>query len=135
MADYLFTSKRISGNMKFSYDDQGVIVKFENNAILDDKQLLFLTRNFPFAESDLNKIVGEQGRIDEITDTSFQSFWDKYGYKKGRLKAEAAWKKLNEGSKAKAILSIPRYKHDCKTHSRDMVYPERYLKDRRFDDE
>ena len=135
MADYLFTSKRVSGFMKFSYDNQGVIIKFENNAILDDEQLHFLTRNFPFAEADLQKLVGKNGRIDEITDTSFQTFWNNYNYKKDRIKAEAAWKKLSEGEKAQAILGIPRYKYDCKLRNKELVYPERYLKWRRFDDE
>jgi len=32
-------------------------------------------------------------------------------------------------------MAIPRFKYDCKIHNRELVYPERYIKDRRFEDE
>lgn len=135
MADYLFTSPRMGGFMKFGYSDEGVIVSFENSAVLDGTQMQYLKANFPWTISDLAKIRGREGKIEEITDTTFDTFWEKYGHKKGKVKAEMYWKKLDEGSKAKAIQSVARYKYDCKLHNREMVYPERFIKDRRFEDE
>lgn len=135
MTEYIFTSKLFTGHMKFVYDIEGVICRFENNAVLSDVQSRFLTEHFPFVMTDLPRIVGKSGKIEESTDITFDTFWEQYGYKKGKQQAKIQWQKLNDGSKAKAIAKIKKYKYDCKTHSRDMVYAERYLKHRRFDDE
>jgi len=135
MAEYIFSSKLFSGYMRFEYDDDGVISSFENNASLSVEQEAFLHENFPFKHSSLAHIKGKSGNIEEIIDTSFVSFWEKYDNKKGKLQAEAAWKKLDDASKALAISKAKKYRYECKCNGIAMLYPERYLKHRRFDDE
>jgi gamma-glutamylcyclotransferase (GGCT)/AIG2-like uncharacterized protein YtfP len=135
MAEFIFTSKLFSGFMRFAYDDQGVLQKFENNASIDTKQLLFLQRNFPFAIQDLERIKGKSGKIEENVDITFDNFWNRYGYKKGKVNTQVAWNKLSDAAKWKAIIYIPKYIYECKTAGHEMLYPERYLKYRRFDDE
>lgn len=134
MREYVFTSREFDGFMKFGYDAEGVLVKFENNAILTTKQLVFLSMAFPFDINDLPKIVGK-GKLEDCTDLSFERFWDEYAYKKDRLESEAQWRKMSDDEKAKAISGIKRYKFFCKTKGYDIIYPSRYLKKRRYMDE
>jgi hypothetical protein len=134
MREYLFTSRQFTGYMKFGYDQEGVLVKFENNAVLSDLQLRFLSNNFPFAQSDLPKIVNK-GKIEECTDLTFEHFWNEYGHKKDKIMAEKYWRKMTDAEKAIAIAGIKRYRYDCKMHNREMVYAIRYLRNKRYMDE
>lgn len=133
--DFIFTSRQFSGYIKFSYDDQGCLIGYENHATLTDKQWTYMRDRFPFVQDQLNAYNTKEGKVEESTDLSFGRFWELYGYKKGKLKAEYYWSRLSNGDKARAISRVKNYRHDCKLHNRDMVYAERYLKDRRFDDE
>lgn len=135
MKEYVFTSVLFTGFMRFSYDADGILIRFENSAILSDTQMVFLCGNFPFHIDDLNKITGKNGKLTEVSDISFDAFWAEYDYKKGKAQAWQQWKKLSEGDRIKAISRIRAYRYDCKVHNRDMVYAERYLKHRRFEDE
>ncbi|MFK5950171.1 MAG: hypothetical protein QM500_15510 [Methylococcales bacterium] len=134
MKEFIFTSNQFIGYMKFGYDSEGVLAKFENNAILETQHQVYLSKNFPFAQSDLLKIVGK-GKLEDCTDLTFDRFWKEYGYKKDRDQAEKHWRKMSDEEKAKAISSIKRYKHDCRMHNRDIIYAVRYLKNRRYMDE
>lgn len=135
MKEYIFTSSLFTGFMRFSYDADGILIRFENSAIVNDKQMVYLKEHFPFVIDELEKIVGKSGKIIEVSDISFDAFWKEYDYKKGRANAEKEWKKLSEGDRIRAISRIRAYRYDCKLHNRDMVYAERYLKHRRFEDE
>lgn len=134
MREYIFTSRQFTGFMKFGYDAEGVLVKFENNAILDTQQLGYLSNNFPFDKQELPKIAGK-GKLEECTDLTFEKFWKEYGCKKDKVQAEKYWRKMPDDEKAKAISAIKRFKHDCKMHNREMVYPIRYLRNMRYMDE
>jgi hypothetical protein len=134
MKEYLFTSQTFAGYLKFVYDSEGVLVKFENNATLNDTQLFYLSKNFPFAESDL-AVVLDKGKIQEVTDLTFERFWNEYGLKKDRIQAEDYWRKMPENEKAKAISGIKRYRFDCKANNRQMIYAVRYLRNKRYMDE
>lgn len=134
MKEYIFTSRTFEGFLKFGYDTEGVLVKFENNAMLDTTQLVYLSNNFPFSAVEL-PIKLNKGKIVECTDLSFNRFWTEYGYKKDRVQAENYWRKMPDNEKAKAIAAVKRFKYDCKMHNRDMVYPIRYLRNMRYMDE
>jgi type IV secretory pathway TrbF-like protein len=135
MKEYYFTSPQFDGYMLFAYDQQGCIIKFEQNALLTDEQYRYLTAHFPFDEADLQKIQGSTGKIVESTDLSFERFWREYNHKKDKASAERYWTKMSDIEKAKALAGVKRYRYDCIKHNRDMVYAIRYLKNRRYMDE
>lgn len=130
----MFTSRTFQGFLKFGYDAEGVLVKFENNAVLETEQLVYLSKNFPFTESELSEKLNK-GKIVECTDLTFDRFWNEYDYKKDRDQAETYWRKMSDEEKAKAIGAIKRFKYDCKLHNRDIIYAVRFLKYRRYMDE
>ena len=134
MREFIYTSRHFVGFMKFAYDAEGVLVKFENNAVLSTEQLVYLSSAFPFAQADLLKITSK-GKLEDCTDLTFDRFWNEYGCKKDRVSAEKHWRKMPDDEKAKAIAAIKRYQYDCKNHNRDMIYAVRYLKNMRYMDE
>lgn len=137
MKEFIFTSPLMSGSIRLAFDDNGLLTRFENNAALTQEQKAFIYSLdvFPIHESRLTVMMGKKGTIQEVTDLTFERFWEEYAYKKGKVKAIAEWNRLNAGDRAKAIAAIKAYRFDCKAHNREMVYAERYLKYRRFDDE
>lgn len=133
MKEFVLTSKKFEGTLHFKYENE-VLVSFENNAKLDDVQLEFFVRNFPFKSGYLELIKGT-GQITEITDLSFNTFWTRYGYKVDKVNAEKYWKKMSDPDKVLALAGIVKYKNNCNATGIGMVYPERYLKNKRWLDE
>jgi len=132
--EYIFTSTTFTGFMRFAYDNNGMIKMFENNARISPVQRDFLCRNFPFIEANLKNIKGTHGVIEQHIDLSFDTFWKKYGHKKGKIKAAEQWNKLSDEARFQAIVYIPKYTYSCKLEGIAMLYPERYIKYRRWED-
>lgn len=70
-----------------------------------------------------------------MPDELFISFWEKYGYKRGKKDAVAAWKKLSKKDKEEAIKAISVYKEDCRVCERQMRQPSVYLNKRTWEDD
>lgn len=77
-------------------------------------------------------------KIQEVPlDLSFNSFWDKYGHKVGNMgRAKKLWKLLNLEDKTKAMCNITSYNYYLQMNPNiEKIYPERYLSQRRFENE
>ncbi len=123
MREYILTSPLITGFLKFAFDENARLVKFENNAVLTDRQWQFLYHpdNFPLWDNRLPALAGNQGHIEEVSEITFEKFWEEYGYKKGRINSIKEWNKLSIDDRAKAIGRIKDYRYDCKSHNREQV--------------
>lgn len=137
MREFILTSPLMDGSLIFGYDDDERLVKFENKAQLTQPQrdVIYDPAKFPFRFEQLPPLRGKQGKIEEIEDITWERFWKEYNYKVGKIRAELEWKKLKKEEQAKAIAMIRRYKYFCETHNHEVLYPERYLKYKRFNDE
>lgn len=120
--------------MRFGYNN-GVLEFFENNAELSTGQIDYFEHNFPVRLENLQLIKGETGDLLEVTDLSFDTFWDKYGHKVDRIQAEKYWDRMGNEEKLYAICGIAKYKYRCKLKNIAMIYPIRYLRNRRWEDE
>ena len=127
----------MEGSLIFGFDDDERLIKFENKANLNQLQrdALYDPALFPIHFSKLAALRGKSGKIEEVVDITFERFWSDYGYKVGKTRAQAEWNKLKRDEQALAISRIKRYKYFCDTNDHQLLYPERYLKYRRFDDE
>lgn len=134
MREFIFTSNKLKGSMRFVYNN-GVLEQFENNAELNEIQLNYFEHNFPFRFENLEKIKGDTGIIKETTDLSFKNFWDSYAYKVDKSEAEKFWNNMSKADRLLAISGISKYKYRCKLKGTAMIYPKRYLKNRRWEDE
>lgn len=73
--------------------------------------------------------------IQKKEDDLFVQFWEKYDYKKGKAKAESAWRKLSKKDKQDAIKAIDVYKEDCRKCDREMKHPATYINQRTWEDD
>jgi hypothetical protein len=135
MKEYVFTSKLFAGNIVFGYNDDGILIKFVNEATLSNNQMLYLSKNFPFAESELQRIVGANGKIEEIQDVSFERFWRLYDKKVNRKRSEDLWYKLSEGDRQTCLQKIPKYKTYCRLQNRYIKDADTFLRNRTWEDE
>lgn len=134
MQEFIFTSDFFSGSIRFGYVN-GILEQFENNANLNDIQINHLSTHFPIRMELLDALKGNSGTIKEITDLSFEAFWNKYEYKVDRQQAETYYNKMSKPDKLAAISGISKYKYRCKLKNTAMIYPVRYLRNRRWEDE
>jgi hypothetical protein len=86
-----------------------------------------------------NNIIENKKRLSndnqKMPDELFISFWEKYGYKRGKKDAVDAWKKLSKQDKEDAIEAISVYKEDCRICERQMRQPSVYLNKRTWEDD
>jgi len=74
-------------------------------------------------------------KVERMTIT-FEIFWNKYDYKKDKENALKQWNKLKQEDQLSAYKGIDKYKRTCGGFGQPaMVYPERYLKYKRWEDE
>ena len=66
---------------------------------------------------------------------TFEEFWEAYAYKRDRRRAQAVWNRMKDEDRRAAFEGIEPYKADCAACERQMVYPERYLKNERWKDD
>ena len=135
MSEYVFTSNKFKGNIYFGYDDEGVIIKFLNEANLTTGQMVYLSKNFPFAQSDLLNIVGKTGRVEEIIDVSYEKFWTAYDKRVNKKRCELLWYKLSEADRQVCLSKINKYKNYCRMNNRLMKDPDTYIRNRSWEDE
>ncbi len=135
MRKYVLTSNKFTGSLVFEYDLNGILTGFKNEAELSNEQIFFLHTHFPFKEGHLSIAAGS-GTITEITDLSFERFWNDYAYKVGdKSKTRKLWKELSESEKIAVLDSFKRYNYYLKYMGIAKVYPERYLSQRRWENE
>lgn len=108
-----FESNALDGSIVFEYDDDTLMLKScQINGELDELQAGYLSRYFPTTYLQLEKLhkYSKNSKLHKLLEiVSFDVFWEEYGKKDSRLKAERAWKKLNDDEQARAIKYINRY--------------------------
>ncbi|MBN1187020.1 MAG: hypothetical protein JXB49_32380 [Bacteroidales bacterium] len=132
MQEFVLTSTRFSGSMRLGYCN-GILEQFENNTDLNEAQLDYFTRNFPLRLATLEAMKGVI--VKEVTDLSFEAFWSKYDYKVDKQQAEKFWNKMTRPDKLAALAGITKYRYGCRLKNTAMIYPVRYLRNRRWEDE
>ncbi|RKR83209.1 hypothetical protein BDD43_3411 [Mucilaginibacter gracilis] len=140
MNRYLITSARFDGEMEFRFDADGNLKYFENRAAMTDEMLAYLYKCFPFnlqLLGDLCKSTTTLRMVQVTVQVTFKEFYDAYGYKVGNKgRAEKLFNALTHAERYLAMEGIARYKAWLAAHPRtDMLYPETYLSQRRWENE
>lgn len=138
---YTFKSKNTPILIEFQYDLDGRLRAFEIvEGELTNEQFKFLfdASRFPHTESRV-EVWKVKVTSMEITkgepDLSFNTFWNLYNYKVGKKATEMQWKKLKPLDRINAIKAISSYEGYLKRTHIAKVYPERFLRNRRFEDQ
>lgn len=77
-------------------------------------------------------------KVEDVSeaDYGFERFWNAYGYKVGnKARVQKKWERLPEGERILALGSIARYKRFAEGKKIDLVYPETYIDQRRWENE
>ncbi len=139
---YTLKAKKTKVVLEFEYDLIGVLKSFKiKDGVLEDKQVMWLFdyRIFPYLETAMKSWKGRHKKeFDFIVgkpDLSFETFWNLYNYKMGKIEARKQWNKLSERDKIQAIVSIKAYNGFLARKGHDRLFPERYLKKRAFENQ
>lgn len=82
------------------------------------------------------KKAGVNVRQVEGMDLSFERFWSMYGNKIGnKARVQKKWERMAEGDRILAMASIGRYRRYAEGKHINLVYPETYIDQRRWEDE
>lgn len=140
MKQFVVTSTHFQGELLFKFDLNGRLIGFEVQAMLSEEQYGWFFANLPKSQAVLLgdwKRKSKTIKVAEVPlDLSFEAFYKKYAYKVGdKKKAQTLWAKLSDAEKALAITKIDSYNRYTERTQIAKVYPERYLSQRRFENE
>lgn len=126
--------------MVFKYGLNGIFKSLElKDGEFSEKfrRFLFNPNNFPYFESDVKNWEARPNIKVEVgePEIDFDTFWNLYNYKVGKPKTIKEWKKLPKTDQIKAISQVKAYDGFLRRKQIAKVYPERYLKHRRFEDQ
>ena len=108
---YEITAKQFDGSIVLTYNDKGIIENAEFNCSLTMEQLKFFATHFPTHQAWLKLTVQQfEAKCTEVIEQiTFELFYEKYGLKEGRIKAQSAWNKLKAEEQTAAYKHITRY--------------------------
>ena len=138
MIKYSVTSSNFSGEVYYTFDDEGILCKLEVNANVLKEHRMAILKATPIELSDFLQMPKNYPtmRIDEVpTDLSFDTFWKAYNYKVSKKDAEKAWKQTSEAHKVLALKAIKAYDKWLATKTQPKVYPSTYLNKERYHDD
>jgi hypothetical protein len=126
----------------FTYNQQGMLTGFSlekhHGDTSDNTKLTWIHKNMPFLVTGLDQWRQKIKNIrisQPVADTSFQVFWNSYGYKVGNKKrAERLWNVLTEEERLAALSAVGRYDRYLAERTRmEKAYPETWLAQRRWE--
>lgn len=140
---YTVKAKTSTDVWVFKYHLNGILYEFK---VLDgmlsktQAEWLFMKGNFPYVEGMIGEWAAKLKQNFTITvglpDLSFESFWEAYGNKVRKIQTQAAWKKLKDADRLKALEGVRRYDHHLQRNTwKNKMDPNRFLKERRWLDE
>lgn len=140
MRKFVLTSQMFTGSVTFGFNEDGWLNYFNNEADFDNTQhgwLLNIEKNvFPRHVSQIEALAKViKGRLEEVPpDLSFDAFWDAYGKKINRKRAELLYKKMSEPQRLKCILSIKPYQNYLgRVKWRTQADPDTYLRNENYE--
>jgi len=139
---YILTSKNKPGvKLVFTYHLNGFLKSVETEGIDHESQLKFIFWNdkfpFPYVQSLINPLLKlNMFNVRQLEDDlSFDRFWEVYGYKVSRKKAEKLWDKLSKAKRILVFLHLPKYESYLAKKGIEKAYPDTYLRNEKYNDE
>jgi hypothetical protein len=91
MKTYLFTSKKFTGHIEFSFSDDGLLQRFDTTqAVLNSQQSMFLINNMPKTYQAMRQLVTANPdmklSLPLKTNITFEELWNKCYINKGSSK-------------------------------------------------
>lgn len=138
MKRYAVTTTKFEGTVIYGFAENGWLSSVEIDGVHEPHAHKQLCSILPHNEATLLRWpnANPSMTITEVfDDVSFETFWTRYNYKVGKKEAEAAWSKLSDAKRSKAISRIPAYELYLKDKGIAKAYAQKYLNKERFEDE
>ena len=124
----------------FAYDLNGLLIEVHITSDDVKRSHQWLQANLYFEEKYMKQTIENSYQLQQLVsvlpaDLHFEIFWNHYNYKKGKVAAQAAYKKLNDTEKASCMLGVKKYQKSVQKDGTAIVYAERYIKRRYWEDE
>lgn len=128
-----------NGNqMAFIFNDDDILIEFKAEPGIAKAALLWILERLPITVTELEKLSAniKAKLVPTALDLSFDTFWKEYDFKVGnKTKCEKLWNSLSDADKTVAMHKLAHYKRFVKVKGIELVYPERYISQRRFENE
>jgi uncharacterized HAD superfamily protein len=138
MRKFALTSQKIQGQIELMFQQNELIYIDFSKAGLTAEQKAYFLQHLIIHQQQLQAFCNKL-RLDCIEleiEITFDMFWNKYGYKVDRKRAEAIWNKLPKAKQVAAYYGIDRYEaYLRRTEWRTKMEPKTYLRNERWNDE
>lgn len=141
MTRYILTGPAITGEVYADYSAAGALVRLDFSAAqLSEAQHWWFREHLPHTAGSVADIRAAINTPKvAVTDTrialSFSDFWNPYGHKINRKRAEDLWNRLSAADKEAAISGIaPYFRYLAGTGFRAKKDPDTYLRTRTWED-
>jgi hypothetical protein len=137
MIHFLITGQSFEGSFSLRYNDAGRFVGSSIDAELSDKQLRFVCEHTPAFRHEVEEWCKRSNLkfVEHIDEPEFSDFYDAFGNKVGRHKAENVWNRITKSDRIKAFVYISQYKSWLKVNPGIAhLHPATYLNQKRWED-
>lgn len=141
MNKYIITSPRFTGeiNVLYGLDNKLLFIDFMK-CDLSEQQITYFKEHVPVFFSDkFMEAFGANNKLNVVQEgytVTFEQFWNRYGNKVNRIRAEKQWNKLSEADRVNAYFKYSLYERHLGLNAwKTKVDPDRYLKDRYWESE
>jgi hypothetical protein len=131
MIKYALTSQNFEGEVIFTYNDLQLLIGYDNQSNMTEKQLIWLLEFLPRQLCDLTILPTKSKTLflREIPiELTFDLFWDSYNYKVDKFEAQKVWDKLSRKEKLESFEYIKKYKTQCASSGVAIKYAKTYLR-------
>lgn len=136
MKKYSFTHEKYKGSISFWYNENDILVHYNNDTDMTDTALVWFLNNIPRNLDELESLKKTtKGTLIEVPQVvTFDAFWDTYAKKCNRKRCETIWVKMTEAQKLKAIISVQAYdRYLQRVKWRSKADPDTYLRNQNYD--
>ena len=135
MTKYILTNPKFTGCINLMFNEFNKLSRIEFDGDLNDKQYSYILAFMPITETGIEEIRKTFKVVKEVEEITFDDFYEAFGNKVGRLKAETVWNRMPKFDQVKAYMYITRYKTWLKTNSGvAQLHPTSYLNAKRWED-
>ena len=123
--------------VSFTFEADKQLVALELQAGMSPEQLQWVKANLPLNEAGLKDLMAKAKKAQLVKtegEVTFQQFYDAYGKKEKRIRAEAVWNKMSHESRVAAYVYIAKLKKNYEKANTNLPHPDTYLTNRRWED-
>lgn len=139
MRRFILTHHQLPGQIELIFDQRQCIALVDfRTTDLNSIQTDFFLKECPRFINTIEAFVKKNNFtcVEADFEVTFKMFWEKYGHKVDKKRAEAVWDKLSKTKQVQAYFGIDKYrKYLSRTHWAVQMEAKSYLKNERWEDQ